>query len=116
MGALLTPPTTLTWEDYATVMVSLEFHQLIRRVSWSALDTYLESVGVVCSCRASTGSHFTLTPACPRRSISKQWDIPTFAIRRPIRYGMPMDSQCGKTANYVNLFTLPRGCQYQVDQ
>lgn len=49
MGALLTPPTTLTWEDYATVMVSLEFHQLIRRVSWSALDTYLESGGVVCS-------------------------------------------------------------------
>ena len=49
MGALLTPPTTLTGEDYATVMVSLEFHQLIRRVCWSALDTYLESGGVVCS-------------------------------------------------------------------
>lgn len=83
MGALLTPPTTLTWEDYATVMVSLEFHQLIRRVSWSALDTYLESVGVVCSCRASTGSHFTLTPACPRRSRSirsRQGRVPPLTI------------------------------------
>lgn len=98
MGALLTPPTTLTGEDYATVMVSLEFHQLIRRVSWSALDTYLESVGVVCSELLEwpvliSGFWLSVYVAAPRRLCHHGLAInPRFAASAPLhslRAGLP---------------------------